>query len=122
MASRRDSSGITESPMRGRMRYPLTINSRGLAALLALGLTIGTATAASAQVFLAAKPHPEFKIGPLILTGAVPRNLGPVQVNVSWSLSVPNPRVTVPHDPLYLLWPREIAAPTAQGAADPEVA
>ncbi|MBM3219914.1 MAG: hypothetical protein FJZ38_14765 [Candidatus Rokubacteria bacterium] len=73
----------------GALLYPLTIDSRAVAALLALGLSIGTATAASAQVFLAARPNPEFTIGPLILTAAVPRDLGTVQVNLSWSLSVP---------------------------------
>jgi hypothetical protein len=108
--------------MRARMRYPLTINSRGVAALLVCWFTIGAATAASAQVFLAAQPHPEFKIGPLILSAAVPRDLGPVQANLSWSLSAPNGRVAVPREPLYLLWPREVAAPTADGPADPEVA
>jgi hypothetical protein len=101
--------------------YPLTINSRAVAALLALGLSIGTATAASAQVFLAARPNPEFTIGPLILTAAVPRDLGTVQVNLSWSLTVPRGRPAPPREDLSLLWPREIATATAPGAADPEV-
>lgn len=34
------------------------IHSRAVSALLALGLLLGTATAASAQVFLASRPHP----------------------------------------------------------------
>ena len=76
---------------------------------------------ASAQVFLATRPHPEFSIGPLIVSVGVPRDLGVTQVIVSWSLNAPNGR-TAPPDDLFLLWPREVAAATAPGAADPELA
>jgi len=89
--------------------------------LLALGLSLGAATAASAQVFLAARPHPEFSIGPLILTASVPRDLGTVQAQISWSLSVPNGRAAPSNEDLYLLWPREVAAATAPGPADAEI-
>jgi len=83
---------------------------------------LGTATPASAQVFLAARAHPEFSIGPLILAHTVPQDLGTVQVNISWSLSVPTGKKAPPSDDLFLLWPREIAAATAPGDADPDVA
>jgi hypothetical protein len=104
------------------LRYPLTINSRAVAVLLTLGLTLGAATAAPAQVFLAARPHPEFTIGPLLVTATVPRDLGTVQAQVSWSLSVPSGRAAPANEDLYLLWPREVAAATAAGPADLEVA
>ena len=83
---------------------------------------LSAATAASAQVFLATRPHPEFTIGPLILTAAVPQDLGTVQVNISWSLGVPTGKKPPPSDDLFLLWPREVAAATVDGAADPELA
>jgi hypothetical protein len=108
--------------MRMRMRYCTPINSTGLGGLLALALLMGTTASASAQVFLAARPHPEFTIGPLIVAASVPRDLGTVQVNVSWSLGVPTGRKPPPPDDIFLLWPREAAAATIPGAADPEVA
>jgi hypothetical protein len=81
-----------------------------------------TAGTASAQVFLATRPHPEFTIGPLIVSAAVSKDLGTVQVNVSWSLSVPTGRKPPPNDDLFLLWPREVAAATIPGPADLDVA
>ena len=82
---------------------------------------LGAVRVASAQVFLAARPHPEFSIGPLIVGVAVPRDLGVTQVSLSWSLNVPTGR-TAPAEDLFILWPRDVAAPTAPGAADPDVA
>lgn len=72
-------------------------------------------------MFLAGTPHPDFTIGPLFVSAAVPREHETVQVNVSWSLSLPAGRTPRPQ-PLYLLWPREVAAATAPGAPDPELA
>jgi hypothetical protein len=72
-------------------------------------------------VFLATRAHPEFLIGPLIVSVGVPRDLGMVQVTVSWSLNVPTGR-KAPAEDLFLLWPRDVAAPTLSGAADPDVA
>lgn len=85
-------------------------------------LLICTAGTACAQVFLATRPSPEFMIGPLIVSATVPADLATVQVNVSWSLSVPTGRRPPPSDDLFLLWPREVAAATIPGAADPDVA
>ncbi|HEV8142874.1 MAG TPA: hypothetical protein VGQ77_08450, partial [Methylomirabilota bacterium] len=91
-------------------------------AALAAAFVTASALPASAQVFLAATPHPEFTIGPLIVQAMVPKDLGTVQVNISWSLSFSTGR-TPPHaQDLFLLWPREVAAATAPGAADPELA
>jgi hypothetical protein len=89
--------------------------------LLALMLVFVTGSAASGQVFLAAEPHPAFMVGPLIVSASVPQDLGPVQVNLSWSLSVPTGPPPRRQD-LVLLWPREIAAATLAGDADSEVA
>ena len=82
---------------------------------------MGAAAPAAAQIFLAAHPHPEFRVGPLFINAAVPRDLGVVRVNLSWSLTSPAGRTPPPHDDLYLLWPMEIAEPTATGPADLEL-
>ena len=39
------------------------------------------------QVFLASRPHPDFLIGPLFVVANVSPGLGPVTVNLSWSLT-----------------------------------
>jgi hypothetical protein len=89
--------------------------------LLVLLTLLGAVSSASAQVFLATRPHPEFSIGPLIVSTNVPRHLGVTQVLVSWSLNIPAGRKASPDD-LYLLWPRDVATSTAPGDADPELA
>jgi hypothetical protein len=91
-------------------------------ATLAAALLGGGAMPASAQVFLASSPHPEFNIGPLIVQAIVPKDLGTVQVNVSWSLGTLTNKKPPPAEDLFLLWPCEVAAATAPGAADPELA
>lgn len=100
------------------------INSAGVlvAIALATALSLGTAMPAGAQVFLAASPRPPFSVGPLFVSATVPRDLDTVQVNVSWSLSVPGGRTPPPAEDLFLLWPGEIAGPTTTGAPDPALA
>jgi hypothetical protein len=96
ITSRRFSSGITDTPIRARIAVLSFSLKRTLAhlrrAALAAALLGGGALPASAQVFLATSPHPDFTIGPLILQAIVPQDLGTVQVNISWSLSVPTGR------------------------------
>ena len=78
--------------------------------------------AARAQIFLASTPHPEFAIGPLFIAGIVRPDLSPITVSVSWSIvRPPTSAPDVGQQDLYLLWPAEIAAPTAAGPADPEL-
>ncbi|MEX2222375.1 MAG: hypothetical protein WEG40_11320 [Candidatus Rokuibacteriota bacterium] len=94
------------------------------AALLALGL----APAASAQVFIASKPHPEFWIAPLSITATIGRHdvtgpPGPLTLLMSFSVAPPPRR-----DPaefaqdLYLLWPGELAGTDGAAGADPALA
>src|SRR5262245_57115436 len=93
---------------------------RGLG--LAMLLIVATPVLASAQVFLASRPHPDFSIGPLFVVANVKPDLGSVTVNVSWSLT-PSPGLgaeDIAQD-LHLLWPAEIAESTAPGDADPEL-
>ena len=90
---------------------------------LATAISIGRAHEASAQVFLAKDPNPEFRVGPLFVNHAMPRDPGGVvQVNVSWSLTSPAGRSPPVNDDLYVLWPSEVAEPTTDGTADPELA
>src|SRR5882672_12115151 len=89
---------------------------------LAVALCAAAPTMTDAQVFLASEPNPRFLIGPLFVAASVSPGLGPVMVNVSWSLTSRPGRQPAPVDQnLYLLWPAEIAEPTLPGAADPEV-
>ncbi len=76
-----------------------------------------------AQVFLAARPHPEFAIGPLFVVATVRPDLGPVTVTISWSLTIPAGRrpADIQQD-LFLLWPNELTEGTVPGAADPSLA
>ncbi len=92
-----------------------------VAVALAAGLSVSPA-AASAQIFLASTPHPEFAIGPLFIVAIIRPDLGPITVSVSWSIvRPPKSPPDVGQQDLYLLWPAEVAAPTAAGPADPEL-
>lgn len=88
-------------------------------ALLAALLIGGAPAAAKAQLFLASRPHPEFTIGPLIVRASVGPQLGPVTVDVLWSLVIPPDRSAASlEQDLYLLWPGAVegeagAAPAA---------
>jgi hypothetical protein len=91
--------------------------------VLLMAACAGAVTPAAAQVFLAKDPNPEFRIGPLFVNHAMPRDLGGVvQVNVSWSLTSPAGRTPPVNDDLYVLWPAEVVEATAEGPADPELA
>ncbi|HMH75068.1 MAG TPA: hypothetical protein VK547_00500, partial [Candidatus Udaeobacter sp.] len=91
------------------------------AALLALGLSPAVA---SAQVFIASKPHPEFWIAPVLITANVERNQvtdrpGPLTILVSFSVAPPPAR-----DPsefaqdIFLLWPGELVGTDGVDGAD----
>ena len=72
------------------------------------------------QVFLASRPHPDFLVGPLFVVANVSPGLGPVTVNLSWSLTTrPTRRPVDIQQDLYLLWPAEVAESTAPGPAEP---
>jgi len=93
--------------------------SARLAAVLTL--LIAAPLAAEAQVFLASRPHPSFSIGPLFVVANVRPDLGPVTVQISWSLT-PSPgrrAADLAAQDLFLLWPGEVAEATTPGAADP---
>jgi hypothetical protein len=84
-------------------------------------LLAGSPAPGLAQVFLASDPHPEFAIAPLFVSGIVHPDLGPVNVRVSWSLTVPPDRPPARGEALYLLWPNEVAAATLPGPPEPSL-
>ena len=89
--------------------------------LAAAGAACWPATA-GAQVFLATRPNPEFEVGPLFVRASVDPSLGPVTVDVLWSLAVPPTRSALGlEQDLYLLWPAAIRG-EATAAGDPTLA
>jgi hypothetical protein len=96
---------------------------RGPSALLAAVLVGVTPSALPAQVFLASAPFPDFTVGPLVVAVNVRRDLTPVTVNLTWSLTPARGRraADIKQD-LHLLWPSDVAESTAPGAADPTLA
>jgi len=86
---------------------------------LAAALLASAPTDVSAQVFVAASARPDFTIGPVFVGATAPADVAaPVNVSVTWNL-VPLRRERPSPQRLALLWPGEIAAATAPGAADP---
>jgi hypothetical protein len=78
--------------------------------------------AADAQIFVASRPEPAFGIGPLFIQATVTPALGPIQVDVLFSVDVPANRsaADVAQD-LYLLWPGAVVPERAGGPADPSL-
>jgi hypothetical protein len=84
---------------------------------------VGAAVPAHAQVFLASRPNPEIEIGPLFVRASVTPALGPVTIDVLWSLEIPSTRSALElEQDLYLLWPGRVDGATAPGPPDPSLA
>jgi len=78
---------------------------------------------ADAQLFVAERPHPAFTVGPLFVRAAVAPELGPVTVDIFWSLAVPPHRnASELAQSLYLLWPGAVIGDPAAGPPDPALA
>ncbi|HEX3178755.1 MAG TPA: hypothetical protein VHZ49_18915 [Methylomirabilota bacterium] len=92
-----------------------------LALVLLLALLLG-APAADAQIFIASRPAPPFEIGPLFIRANVTPTLGPIEVDVFWSVSVPPGRslADAQHD-ISLLWPSAVLGDAKIGKADAEL-
>jgi len=83
---------------------------------------------AGGQVFIASRPDPDFRIGPLFVSTSVkPADIrsaqAPLTVTVSWSLVLPPRRkpADVAQD-LYLMWPGEVAGTPGAAGAEPALA
>ena len=79
--------------------------ARGWRAALTLALVLAAPATAAPQVFLAAEPNPDFTIGPLSIRGTVTPALGPVPVDIVFSIVVPPGRSADIGQDIYLLWP-----------------
>ena len=100
--------------------------TRTVAAAVWITWALGLCPAvASAQVFIASKPHPEFWIAPVLITANVARKHvddrpGPLTIVVSFSVAPPPAR-----DPsefaqdIFLLWPGELVGTDGVDGADP---
>ncbi|HEV8584761.1 MAG TPA: hypothetical protein VGT02_07300 [Methylomirabilota bacterium] len=85
--------------------------------VVTVALVAAAPTPAGAQAFVAAASRPDFTIGPLTVVATAPADVqDAVNVTVSWNLFTAG-RAPARQD-LMLLWPAEIAAGTAPGAAD----
>ena len=89
--------------------------SRVRLVLAAVLLVAAAPAVASAQVFVASKPHPPFEIGPLFVRASVSPKLGPVDIDIFWSLAVPSNRSVAELEPdLWLVWPAALVPPAAR--------
>lgn len=89
-------------------------------ALLASALALAVPATAPAQVFLASQSHPPFTIGPLFVRATVTPRLGPVDVDILWSLVMPSDRSAADlEQDLFLLWPGDVAGNHGLGQPDP---
>ena len=92
----------------------------GLLVALLLG---GAPPSSHAQLFFASRPNPEFTIGPLLVRASVTPALGPVTVDVLWSLVIPPTRSAGEFEQdLYLLWPGPVTGDAGTGPPDPALA
>jgi hypothetical protein len=94
-----------------------------MVAVVVLAVAPG-APAVHAQAFVASRPHPEFGIGPLLLSVTVGKDdlrpaHRPITVTVSWSVVAPSERTADLAQDLYLLWPGEVAGASGADGADP---
>lgn len=93
----------------------MTLRAWALAALL-LAAAPG---AAHAQFFLASHPDPPFAIGPLFVRASVTPALGPVVVDILFSVDVPAAHSTAgAEQDLFLVWPSAVIGDPAVGPPD----
>ncbi len=87
--------------------------------VLAAALVAGAPAAAHGQLFLASRPHPAFAIGPLFVRADVTPALGPVLVEVLFSVAVPPARSAAGlEQDLHLLWPTAVSPAPGSGPPD----
>src|SRR5262249_51886586 len=103
---RDDQEEAADRGTRGSGVLPRPLVSRVRLALAIVFVTVAMPALAQAQVFIASRPHPGFEIGPLFIRATVTPELGPVPIDVTWSVSVPaNHTATDLEQDMTLLWP-----------------
>src|SRR3989441_2786403 len=103
---------------RGPGVLPRAIVSPARVLLLAALLVTAAPAAAPAQVFVASKPHPQFEIGPLFVRASVSPKLGPVDVDIFWSVVVPANRSVSDAEGLALVWPAALVPDAKRGRSE----
>jgi len=73
---------------------------------------------ASAQIFIASVADPSFAVGPLTIRATVTPSLGPVDVEVRWSLDVDTGKSRGTEQDIFLLWPGEVSSPLGDSKGD----
>jgi len=97
--------------------------TKGIVGFVFALLVGGAPAPGHAQLFLASRPHPEFMIGPLFVRAGVTPGLGPVTVDVLWSLAIPVAKSAAEFEQdLYLLWPGAVTGDPSAGPPDPALA
>lgn len=97
--------------------------TKGIVGFVFALLVGGAPAPGHAQLFLASRPHPEFMIGPLFVRAGVTPALGPVTVDVLWSLAIPVAKSAAElEQDLYLLWPGAVTGDPSAGPPDPALA
>lgn len=88
--------------------------------VLAALLSLAAPGAAHAQLFIGSRPDPPFTIGPLFVVASVTPALGPIKVNLLFSVEIPPTRsgADVEQD-LFLVWPGAVVPEPNLGAPDP---
>ena len=81
-------------------------------------LVVVTPAAAGAQVFVASRPAPPFEIGPLFVRANVTPALGPIVVDVTFSLALSG-SVAGMDQAIELLWPSAVLGDPNLGRAEP---
>jgi hypothetical protein len=88
--------------------------------VLAALLSLAAPGAAHAQIFVATRPDPAFAIGPLFVQASVTPALGPIGVDVLFSVDVPPTRSAAEFaQDLFLVWPSGLVGDPAAGPSDP---
>ena len=81
-------------------------------------LSLLAADVASAQIFIASVADPTFAVGPLTIRATVTPSLGPVDMEVRWSLDVDAGKSRGLEQDIFLLWPGEVTSPLGSGKSD----
>ena len=88
--------------------------------VLAALLSLAAPGVAHAQLFLASRPDPAFAIGPLFVQASVTPDLGPIVVDVLFSVDVPPTRSAADlEQDLFLVWPGAVTSDGTLGRPEP---
>ena len=81
-----------------------------LASILAVA-ALAAPVAAHAQIFVAARPNPQFTVTPLFIVASIASNTPDVPVEVIFSVMIPPASSALDHQQdIHLLWPGEVVA------------